>query len=90
MTNEHVRRKIQEAIGKYDEPLPLALLLSKIMLLNTVKKSMKGPVKIFLVNQNSCEAINKLKSRGFRAASLSTHDFLHYILPCPTILSRIN
>ena len=31
--------------------LTSCLLLSEIMLLNTVNKSMKGPVKIFLVNQ---------------------------------------
>ena len=48
---------------------------------------MKGPVKIFLVNQkfiNSCEILNKLKSRGFRASSLSTYDFstlYTYFLP---------
>ena len=37
---------------------------------------MKGPVKIFFWSmKNSCDVINKLKSRGFRAASLSTYDF---------------
>ena len=53
------------------------------MLSNIVKKSMKGPVKLFLVNQNSCEVLNKLKSRGFRASSLSTYDFstLYTTLP---------
>ena len=45
------------------------------MLLNIVKKSMKGPVKSFLSIKNSCEVLNKLKSRGFRASSLSTYDF---------------
>ena len=46
------------------------------MLLNIVKKSMKGPVKIcFGQSKNSCEVLNKLKSRGFRASSLSTYDF---------------
>ena len=45
---------------------------------------------LFWLIKNSCEILNKLKSRGFRASSLSTYDFLHYILPCPTILLRIN
>ena len=33
--------------------------------------------------------VNKLKLRSFRASSLPTYDFLHYILPCPTILLKI-
>ena len=45
------------------------------MLLNIVKKSMKGPVKIFLIYQTSCQVLNKLKSRGICASSLSTYDF---------------
>ena len=46
------------------------------MLLNIVKNSMKGPVKnLFWSIKNSCEVLNKLKSRGFRASSLSTYDF---------------
>ena len=46
------------------------------MLLNIVKKSMEGPVKnLFWSIKNSCEVLNKLKSRGFRASSLSTYDF---------------
>ena len=45
------------------------------MLLNTVKKSMKGPLVFFWSIKHSCEVINKLKSRGFRAASLATYDF---------------
>ena len=74
--------KLHKQPYKYHARLPnylnrqhLALLLSKIMLLNTVKKSMKCPVKIFLVNKNSCEVINKLKSRGFCGSGLSTYDF---------------
>ena len=46
------------------------------MLLNIVKKSMKGPVKNLLWSiKNSCDVLNELKSRGFRASSLSTYDF---------------
>ena len=40
---------------------------------------------LFWSIKNSCEVLNKLKSRGFHASSLS-----HTILPCPTILLRIN
>ena len=37
---------------------------------------MKDPVKIcFGQLKHSDEVLNKLKSRGFRATSLSTHDF---------------
>ena len=45
---------------------------------------MKGPVKIFFgQSKYSCEVINKLKSRGFQASSLSTYDFstLYTTLP---------
>ena len=45
---------------------------------------------LFWSIKNSCEVLNKLKSRGFPASSLSTYDFIHYILPCSTILLRIN
>ena len=54
------------------------------MLLNTVKKSTKGQLKNYFWSiKNSCEVINKLKSRGFRAPSLSTFDFptLYTTLP---------
>ena len=54
------------------------------MLLNTVKKSMKGPVKSFLVKQKLIdEVIDKLKSRGFRAASLFTYDFFTLFTTLP-------
>ena len=38
---------------------------------------------LFLSIKNSCEVFNKLKSRGFRASSLSTYDFstLYTTLP---------
>ena len=63
------------------------------MLLNTVKKSMKGPVKIFF-DQSKIHVrlfINKLKSRGFRAASLSTYDFstLYTTLPHSLIKDKL-
>ena len=46
------------------------------MLLNVVKKSMKDPVKIFFGQSKIHVRLrNKLKSRGFHAASLSTYDF---------------
>ena len=45
-----------------------------------------GKNLFWLVNENSCEVLHKLQSRGVRASSLSTYDFLHYILPYPTII----
>ena len=61
------------------------------MLLNIVKKSMKGPVKSFWSIKNSCEILNKLKSRGFRASSLSTYDFstLYTTLPHNLIKDKL-
>ena len=53
---------------------------------------MKGPVKnLFWSIKNSCEVINKLKSRGFRAASLSTYDFstLYTTLPHNRIKDKL-
>ena len=51
-TNNHKRHDLWLILGharlpNYQDCLPLVLLLSKTMLLNIVKKSMKGPVKIF-------------------------------------------
>ena len=61
------------------------------MLLNIVKKSKKGPVKSFWSIKNSCEELNKLKSRGFRASSLSTYDFstLYTTLPHNPIKDKL-
>ena len=44
-----------------------------------------------MVNQYSCEVINKLKSRGFHAASLSTYDFstLYTALPHNLIKNKL-
>ena len=57
------------------------------MLLNIVKKSMKGPVKIFFGQSK----IHVLKSRGFRAAGLSTYDFstLYSTLPHNLIKDKL-
>ena len=63
--------------------LPIALR-GPAHILNIVKKSMKGPVKnLFWSIKNSCEVLNKLKSRGFRVSSLFTYDFftLYTTLP---------
>ena len=62
------------------------------MLLNTVKKSIKDLIKIFFWSiKNSREVINKLKSRGFRASSLSTYDFstLYTTLPHNLIKDKL-
>ena len=45
------------------------------MLLNTVKESMRGPVKIFFGQSKIYVRLYKLKSRGFRASNLSTYEF---------------
>ena len=41
--------------------------------------------------KNSCEVLNKLKSRGFRASSLSTYDFsaLYTALPHNLIKDKL-
>ena len=70
----------------------LSYYYQKIMLLNIVKKSMKGPVKFFCGQiKNLCEVLNKLKSRGFRASCLSTYDFstLYTTLPHNLIKDRL-
>ena len=63
------------------------------MLLNTVKKTMKGLVKIFFFwsIKYSCEVINKLKSQGFCASSLFTYDFstLYTTLPHNLIKDKL-
>ena len=50
------------------------------MLVNIVKKSMKGQVKIFFGQSK----LNQLKSRGFRASSLSTYD-VSTLYTCTTL-----
>ena len=61
-------------------------------LLNIAKKSMKGPVKIcFGQSKNQSEVLNKLKSRGFRASSLSSYNFstLYSTLPKNLIKDKL-
>ena len=53
---------------------------------------MKDPEKnLFWSIKNSCEVSNKLKSRGFRASSLSTYNFstLYTTLPHNLIKDKI-
>ena len=56
-----------------------------------MKKSLKGPRKSVLVNKKPCEVLYKLKSRGFRASSLSTYDFssLNTTLPHNRIKDKL-
>ena len=59
---------------------------------DTVRKFMKGQVKnLFWSIKNSGEVLNKLKSRGFRATSLSTYDFstLYTTLPHNLIKEKL-
>ena len=53
------------------------------MLLKIAQQFIKGMVKIIWSIKNSGEILNKLKSRGFLASSLSTYDFstLYTTLP---------
>ena len=46
---------------------------------------------LFWSIKNSCEVLNKLKSRGFRASSLSTYDFstLYTTLPHNLIKDKL-
>ena len=46
---------------------------------------------LFWSIKNSCEVLNKLKSRGFRASSLSTYDFstLYTTLPHSLIKDKL-
>ena len=52
---------------------------------------MKGPVKCFWSIKNSFEVLNKLKSRGFRASSLSAYNFstLYTTLPNNLIKDKL-
>ena len=45
---------------------------------------------LFWSIKNSCEILNKLKSRGFRASSLSTYDFSTSYTTLPHNLLRIS
>ena len=60
------------------------------MLLNTVKKSMKGP-EICFWSITSGQELNKLKSRAFCASRLSTYDFstLYTTLPNDLIKDKL-
>ena len=62
------------------------------MLLNIVKKVYERSGKnLFWSIKNSCEVLNKLKSRGFCASSLSTYDFstLYTTLPRNLIKDKL-
>ena len=62
------------------------------MLLNIMKRSMKGPVKIFFGQSKiHVRYKNKLKSRGFRASSLSISDIstLYTTLPHNLIKDKL-
>ena len=95
-TKNHIRLDLllilaHARLPNYQKLLTSCLTTIKIMLLTIVKKSMKGPVKIFWSIRNSCEVLNKMKSRGFRASSLSTHDFstLYTTLPHNLIKDKL-
>ena len=51
----------------------------------------RSGINLFWSIKNSCEVLNKLKSRGFRASSLSTYDFstLYTTLPHDLIKDKL-
>ena len=55
------------------------------------KVNERSSKNLFWSIKNSCEVMNKLKSRGFRAASLSTNDFstLYTTLPHNLIKDKL-
>ena len=53
----------------------LPILLTFCLTAITVHQFMKGTVKLFWLIKNSDGILNKLKSKGFLASSLSTYDF---------------
>ena len=64
--------------------LTFCLTTIKIHVIKYCEKVYERSCKnLFWSIKNSCEVLNKLKSRGFRASSLSTYDFstLYTILP---------
>ena len=70
----------------------LSYYYQKIMLLNIEKKVYERSGKNhFWSIKNSCKVLNKLKSRGFRASSLSTYDFstLYTTLPHNLIKDKL-
>ena len=64
-------------------------LLSKIILIIIVKNVYgRSGKNLFWSIKNSCEVLNKLKSRGFCASSLSTYDFSTLYTTLPNILVK--
>ena len=64
--------------------LTSCLTAIKTMSLNIAQQFMKGMVKnLFWSIENSSEILNKLKSRGFLASSLSTYDFSTFYTTLP-------
>ena len=61
------------------------------MLSSTVKRFMRDAVKPILVYKNSDKILDKLKTRGFNATSLSTYDFstLYTTLPHNLIKDKL-
>ena len=56
-----------------------------------MKKLMKGKEKIFWSIKNSTEILNKLKTKGFQASTISTYDFstLYTTLPHNLIRNQL-
>ena len=66
----------------------LVSLLSNLVSLGTMRQCMNGQGKYVLVYKNSGEVLSKLKSRVFRATSLSTYDFSTLYTTLPHYLKK--
>ena len=94
-TNNHRARFIANSSSctttELSKLLTSCLTTIKNHVIKYCKKSTKGLVKSFWSIKNSCKVINKLKSQGFYASSLSTYDFstLYTILPHNLIKDKL-
>ena len=80
-TNNHIRHDLlliltHARLPKYQKLLTSCLTTIKNHVIKYCEKAYERSGKnLFWSMKNSCEVLNKLKSRGFRASSLSTYDF---------------
>ena len=96
-TNNHIRHDLLLILAHARLPNYQNLLTSR---LTTIKNHIikycekvyeRSGKNLFWSIKNSCEVLNKLKSRGFRATSLSTYDFstLYTTLPHNPIKDKL-
>ena len=96
-TKNHIRLELllilaHVRLPNYQNCKPLVKLLSKNHVIKYFEKVYARSGKnLFWSIKKSCEVLNKLKSRGFRASSLSTYDFstLYTTLPHNLIKDKL-